>query len=203
MKLTPLLMQQCTGCNDIMSTLSVESANNAIQLYGFDTVNRVGMWLANVGHETGGLRYRTELWGPTEAQMRYEGRGDLGNTQKGDGFRYRGRGWLQTTGRSNYRALRDRLMNRWPFMQVPDFEAQPDELAQPKWCAISAADYIDMNKVNRFADMDDFDGYCDMINRGRKTQVEGDANGYTDRLQLWQSAKPALILAGFPLQHQG
>ena len=43
-----------------------------------------------------------EFWGPTRAQLGYEGRKDLGNTQAGDGKRFMGRGYLQITGRANY-----------------------------------------------------------------------------------------------------
>lgn len=199
--ITPELMKICTGCTTARAELAAYAANEVCDIYGFDTVNRVGMFLANVGHETMNLRYTTELWGPTDAQERYDTREDLGNKYLGDGYKYRGRGWLQTTGRNNYAALTERLRKRWPQMEVPDFLAVPDMLAKTEWCALSAADYIDMNNITKYADIGDFDGYCDMINRGRKTQRYGDTNGFKDREKLWNAARPALLLAGFGEQH--
>ena len=76
----------------------IESASVDFEI---NTPKRMAAFLAQVGHESGGLHWLTELWGPTPAQSRYEGRADLGNTQKDDGFKYRGRGLIQITGRSN------------------------------------------------------------------------------------------------------
>lgn len=195
--LTAELLSICTNSELSKATLYVESFQEALHLYAIDTANRVGMFLANVGQESGSLRFREELWGPTDAQRSYDGRVDLGNDLLGDGYKYRGRGWLQTTGKENYKRLSYRLLARWPQMQVPDFVVQPDLLSSPEWCAVSAADFWEMNNINRFADAGDFDGTCDMVNRGHKTSAIGDSNGYAGRVSRWNAGRPALILAGF------
>lgn len=80
----------------------VSALNVAMQRYQIVGVKRAAAFIAQVGHESGQLRYVKELWGPTPAQAKYEGRSDLGNTAAGDGFKYRGRGLIQVTGRANY-----------------------------------------------------------------------------------------------------
>lgn len=151
-------------------------------LYDIDTAKRQAYFLAQIGHESGGLLYTSELWGPTPTQTRYEGRADLGNTQPGDGSRYRGHGLLQVTGRANHARARDRLRAKFP--DVPDFEAYPALLAQPPWAAYSAADFWQAHDLNTWADMDSVDGVSDLINRGHKTRAEGDANGFAERAAL-------------------
>lgn len=148
------------------------------------------MFLANVSHESGRLRYTTELWGPTPAQRGYEGRRDLGNVKPGDGSRYRGHGLIQTTGRANHAAVRDRLRKR--FSEVPDFEAEPTSLAETRWACLSAADYWDMRGLNSWADRGDFDAVVDLINRGRKTAPIGDSNGWVERVRLYADGRKAL-----------
>lgn len=51
---------------------------------------RTAMFLAQLMHESGNLRYDEEIWGPTPIQRRYEGRRDLGNIKVGDGRRFKG-----------------------------------------------------------------------------------------------------------------
>ena len=79
----------------------------AMREFGIDTPPRQAAFLAQLAHESGELRYMEEIWGPTAAQRRYEPPGSLaarlGNTQPGDGLRYKGRGPIQVTGRANYR----------------------------------------------------------------------------------------------------
>ena len=72
-------------------------------------IKRVAAFIAQIGHESGQLVYAREIWGPTPAQAKYEGRKDLGNTVPGDGFKYRGRGLIQITGRANYAACGEPL----------------------------------------------------------------------------------------------
>jgi putative chitinase len=153
--------------------------------YMIDTPLRQAMFLANVGHESGRLQYTTELWGPTPAQKGYEGRKDLGNTQPGDGSRFRGHGLIQTTGRANHAAARDRLRARFP--DVPDFVEHPEQLADPQWAALSACDYIDMRGLNAVADSGNFREYVRRINGG--------FNGMPDREALYKGARAALGLA--------
>ncbi|WP_159454108.1 N-acetylmuramoyl-L-alanine amidase [Roseovarius albus] len=79
--------------------------------------------LATAYHETNLGQFMEELWGPTAAQRGYEGRSDLGNSQKGDGFRYRGRGFVQITGRHNYTKY-GKLFKR-DFVNKPEMVETP------------------------------------------------------------------------------
>ncbi len=158
----------------------------AMQAYSIDTPLRQAAFLAQVGHESNSLLYTTELWGPTSAQRGYEGRADLGNTQPGDGLKFRGHGLIQVTGRANHAAMRDRLRMRFGA-RVPDFEARPEQLCVPEWAAYSAADFWDMKKLNPLADAEAFF----QITR----RIDGGTNGIEDRLQRYERAKKALGVA--------
>src|SRR4051812_14119179 len=79
----------------------------ALDEAGINTKLRLAAFLAQVAHESGEFRFMEEIWGPTQAQLRYEPPSSLatklGNTQKGDGYKFKGRGPIQLTGRENYR----------------------------------------------------------------------------------------------------
>lgn len=192
--MTPQQLAACTGCKSLLLAESwLTYILPAMALYGIDTPKRQAYFLAQVGHESGGLRYTSELWGPTAAQKGYEGRADLGNTQPGDGALFRGHGLIQTTGRANHARARDRLRAKFGnTRKVPDFEQFPELLAQPEWAALSAADYWDDHNVNTWADMDSIDGASDMVNRGHKTRAEGDTNGFAERAALTRAGLAAL-----------
>lgn len=158
----------------------------ACALYAINTPARVAAFLAQVGHESGGLKYVSEIWGPTPAQRTYEGRKSLGNTQVGDGERYKGHGLIQTTGRYNHARVRDRLRARLGA-DVPDFEHEPEQLMRPRWAALSAADYWDDRGLNALADAGNFE----MITR----RINGGLNGYQDRIARWEKVKSVLSIA--------
>jgi putative chitinase len=177
---------RATGARIDRAQTRLVAYTQAMAFYNIDTRLRIAFLLANVGHESGGFAFTREIWNPAQvpAQGRYEGREDLGNNQPGDGFRFRGAGDIERTGRKNFALARDRLRAKFPAIGVPDFEADPDQLADPKWSALSACDFIDMVGGNQYADAMNFDGYCDLINRGHVTLAPGDSNGFGHRLNL-------------------
>ncbi|OUL98535.1 glycoside hydrolase family 19 protein [Variovorax sp. JS1663] len=190
MKIDLEQLMVCTGASWINAERSLSGINHAMAVYDIDqTADRAGMFLANVAVETMHLNALRELGGESYF-LRYEGRQDLGNVQAGDGPRYRGRGGLQTTGRANYVALRDRL--RAKGIACPDFEAEPEKLEQPEWAWMSAGDYVEMRRLNAKADIGDFLGYCVGIN-GRNKQ--GLPNGWGERCDNWERAKATLTAA--------
>ncbi|AZG13864.1 glycoside hydrolase family 19 protein [Cupriavidus pauculus] len=146
--------------------------------YGIDSPARQAAWLAQIGHESGGFIYTRELWGPTPAQLRYEGRADLGNTQPGDGKRFMGRGLIQITGRANYRSCGAAL--------GVDLEANPTLLQGDALAARSAGWYWRSWGLNALADAGDFAALTRRINGG--------LNGLDDRKERWNRARRALGL---------
>ena len=144
-----------------------------------NTPQRLAHFLAQLTHESGGFRWMTEIWGPTPAQVRYEGRLDLGNTQPGDGKRYMGRGPLQLTGRANYRNTGRRI--GYPL------EAQPELASQIGVGSIVACDYWTMRNLNGWADRGGL-----LSVRPITRAVNGGLNGLQDRERRYLLAARAL-----------
>lgn len=180
--MTPEVLAKCTGARIDRAYEFVGPLSAAMGFYHIDSPLRQAAFLAQIGHESGGLRYTSELWGPTDVQRRYEGRADLGNTKPGDGSLFRGHGLIQTTGRFNHARVRDRLRQR--FDDVPDFETHPEALTQSKWASLSATDYWDDKGLNALADAEQFETITRRINGG--------LNGQADRLALYHVAQRVL-----------
>lgn len=159
--------------------------------WGIDTPQRQSAFLAQVAHESGQLRYVAEL-----ADGRaYNDRSDLGNTKieailaaadhgAEPGPWWKGHGLIQITGYDNHVACGHAL--------GLDLIHAPTLLCQPEHAAHSAAWFWHRWNLNALADAGDFDGVSDVINRGRKTAKDGDANGYADRLAAYRRAQTAL-----------
>jgi putative chitinase len=180
--MTPQEFSQATGATMPRVTEHMHHIEHAMAVYDINTPARQAAFLSQIGHESGGLRWIKEIWGPTDTQRRYEMRADLGNNRPGDGFLYRGRGWIQLTGRDNYRRASQRLRERFP--DVPDFEADPDAVATARWAALTAAEFWFNAGLNALADQ----GRYETITR----RINGGLNGYADRLARYEVAKQAL-----------
>ena len=135
--MTPPELALATGARIDRATENLPWIAAAMDVFGINTPARQAAFLAQVGHESGGLHWLVEIWGPSETQRRYETRQDLGNNEPGDGARFKGRGWIQLTGRNNYRDSYDRLRARFGE-QVPNFELYPDTVATARWAAMTA-----------------------------------------------------------------
>jgi putative chitinase len=134
--------------------------------YGvMESALRLAHFMAQLVHESGSFKYMEEIWGPTPAQRRYEGRADLGNTQPGDGFRFKGRGPIQLTGRANYRVFGRKI--------GVDLERHPEIAAVPSVGLWTALEYWKDRNLNSLADRDDVETITRRINGG--------LNGFADR----------------------
>ena len=150
--------------------------NTAMNRFGIVGTPRVAAFIAQVGHESGQLRFVREIWGPTAQQAGYEGRADLGNTVPGDGSKYRGRGLIQITGRANYTASGEAL--------GLDLLSKPELLEQPQHAAMSAAWFWSTRGLNTLADQGEFMKITRRINGG--------VNGLADRQALYDKALKVL-----------
>lgn len=126
-KLTADVIQKATGSTLQKAQEYLPYLSSAMSRNGITTAPRVLAFLAQIGHESGYLNYTEEI----ASGSAYEGRSDLGNTQAGDGVRYKGRGLIGITGRSNYAWMSNALGQ--------DFVNHPELISQPKWATETAA----------------------------------------------------------------
>lgn len=140
--------------------------------YDINTRLRVAHFMGQVTHECAGFR-TTEEFADGSA---YEDRKDLGNTKKGDGPRFKGRGLIQLTGRANYQTIGKRL--------GIDLEVDPERAADPVTSLRIACEYWKSRKINTCCDLDD------LLKVTKK--VNGGLTGLEDRRRYYRKAKQAL-----------
>ena len=134
---------------------------------------RLAHFMAQVAHESGGFKYMEEI----ASGQAYEGRKDLGNTQPGDGVRYKGRGPIQCTGRANYRTFGRKI--------GINLERYPEMAANPSIGLHIACVYWGDRNLNALADNDDVVAITKRVNGG--------TNGLDDRKAQLAKAKALLL----------
>lgn len=148
--------------------------NDAMRTFEINTPLRMAHFLAQLGHESGSLRYVREL----ASGKAYEGRKDLGNVHPGDGVMYKGRGLIQLTGRANYEAFNGFLDDD------VDVVEHPEKVEEPELAALVAGWFWWKTGLNKLADKDDVLAVTKRVNGG--------TNGLEDRKGYLKRAKKAL-----------
>lgn len=204
-KITEDILIKGLGLGAAMATKLIPHVNAALQEFGINTERRIAMFLANCAHESGNfaimvenLNYSAEglakTWPkrfanangtPNQvakslaknpqaiANFVYADRMGNGAPTTGDGWKYRGRGPLQITGKDNYTATGKAI--------GVDLITYPEKLEEYPTGLRAAAHHVVSEGAQAYADKGDFDGYCDEVNFGRKTEKVGDAIGFADR----------------------
>lgn len=155
------LFRKCGASADRAPDLAVCAARYFAEYGLLDAPLRLPHFMAQLIHESGSFRYMEEI----ASGAAYEGRADLGNTQAGDGVRFKGRGPIQITGRANYRYFGRKI--------GIDIESNPTIAAVPSIGLHLALEYWRDRKLNALADSDDLIGITKRINGG--------TNGLDDR----------------------
>jgi putative chitinase len=174
-----------------------------------DNSEHLAAFLAQVAHESQQLRRTSEnlnysaegllatfpkYFTPEQAQSYarqperianhvYANRLGNGDEASGDGWRHRGMGLIQVTGKANQRACLKAIG-----------ALDPEFLQTAEGATRSASWFWQTNSLGEWVDKGDFDGLSDVINRGRKTVAIGDSNGWTDRVTMHARARSALGL---------
>jgi predicted chitinase len=153
----------------------LDNINAALVEGSINTCLRQAAFLAQLAHESGQLVYMEEL----ASGAAYEGRKDLGNTQVGDGKRFKGRGPIQLTGRANYRAAGQAL--------GIDLEANPEQVKTPDVGFRTSVWFWTTHKLNDLADQGTLTSFRQITKK-----INGGTNGQADREQFWDKAKNVL-----------
>lgn len=157
---------------------------DALEEASINTPMRIAAFLAQTGMESGDFAAMEEY----ASGAAYEGRTDLGNTQPGDGVRFKGRGPIQLTGRNNYTAFSQAMGKGDLFVQ------QPELVKTDAWGFKAAAWFWNMRGLNKYADAGAFNAVTYRINGG--------CMGYWERDRRYKVAKEALGIADAPVVAQ-
>jgi len=178
------------------ATLYAPQLNLAMAEFGITTRIQQAAFIAQLAHESGGFRYLREVGdGSGQALVayfnaKYSNRADLGNRGGDDGYQFRGRGFIQLTGRENYARASRELFTDNPNLLLKS----PDEAAKPEVAFRIAGWYWRSRNLNAVT----ADGGVSAF-RAITRSINGGYNGWEDRLRYYQAARQELATGGAPL----
>jgi putative chitinase len=161
---------------------------NSLNETSIKTFERFCCFLAQTAHESGAFNYTREI----ASGKAYEGRKDLGNIYPGDGVKFKGRGLIQVTGRSNYEACSIHLFGDKRLLEKPGI------LEQPEYALKSAVWYWGKNRLNEICDYSD--NWTLTQSNGRiynkfqylTKKINGGLTGYKSRLDIYNKAREVI-----------
>lgn len=164
----------CTNAKDEVLIPLIEALNQYMEIYKIDTYPRVRHFIAQAAHESHGFTKFHELYNgtPEEYFKMYDNRKDLGNTEPGDGMKFRGRGIFQLTGRYNYSHLSLILFNDNRLVDHPELLEEVDLAAR------SACWFWDDRHLNSLADSD--------LIKNITFKINGGQNGINERIEYYR-----------------
>jgi putative chitinase len=202
-KITPQLLVQSHLADSDTANKIAESLSAACERFGIDTPEAIAMFLAQAAHESGHFKSTVENLNYSADRLRavwparfpsneaaapyhrnpemiankvYSSRMGNGDEYSGEGFKFRGRGYFQLTGKSNYSALAIAL-------NMPEIMDNPDLVAEPEVAALSAAWFWRKNNLDACA--------SDVTTCTKK--INGGAIGLDDRAKLYAQALTAVM----------
>ncbi len=172
---TDILKRIFSGTKADLRNRFVAPFNLFLPQYKITSKFEVAAFLATGGIETDYLRTTVEY----ASGKAYEGRKDLGNIKAGDGIKFKGHGFFQTTGRFNHKKVTEATFSKLGI----DFEVEPSRLADIDISVESACIFWRDNNLSKWADKPDFFGVSGKVNRGDSTKK---ALHYDKRLALYE-----------------
>jgi putative chitinase len=150
---------------------------------------KLAQWMGQCKHESGYFQYLEEI----ASGSAYEGRSDLGNTQPGDGVKFKGRGFIQCTGRVNYQSMTK-------YFGV-DFVNNPTKMADLEWAAKSVIWFFNVARKPGFKNRTMTQAYSDTTAFWEDTlsvsaMVNGGKNGLQERIKFFAEYKEKFTTQG-------
>ncbi|MEO8890991.1 MAG: glycoside hydrolase family 19 protein [Coleofasciculaceae cyanobacterium] len=155
---TPPLVVDILNCPLEQPQVYLPGVLSALKEKGMESRLTFVAALATIGVETGGFCPINEQGDDDYFTNNYEWRSDLGNDQAGDGARYHGRGYIQITGRANYREYGQKLS--------VDLEGNPDLALDPIIAAQILANYFWDREIDQAAAKEDWEQVRMAVNGG-------------------------------------